>query len=156
VGCPTELHRRANSVSRRDAFPDVPAEVRRRMSKIKKTHTKPELMVRRIAHRLGYRFRLHRRDLPGSPDLVFPSRRKVVFVHGCFWHRHNCPLSGALPSTRVSYWTPKLERNVERDAEVRTKLQALGWEVLVLWECEIANADAVEQRLRNFLGWARH
>lgn len=122
---------------------------------IRKIDTKPELKVRQLAHRLGYRFRLHRRDLPGTPDLVFPGRRKIIFVHGCFWHRHDCRLSGAVPSTRADYWAPKLRRNVERDQTARTKLAALGWEVLVLWECEVRDTDATKQRLNEFLGSER-
>jgi DNA mismatch endonuclease (patch repair protein) len=130
--------------------------VRQRMARIRKTNTKPELAVRRLAHSLGYRFRLHRKNLPGTPDLVFPRHRKVVFVHGCFWHRHDCKLSGAVPSTRRSYWEPKPRRNVERDQTAQTELSELGWRVMVLWECEIKNStDAVVQRLNDFLGAAR-
>ncbi len=100
--------------------------------------TGPEKVVRRLAHGLGYRFRLHRRDLPGSPDLVFPGRRKVVFVHGCFWHRHGDPACwrSRLPKSRPEFWVPKLSANAARDAGVKAALRAAGWEVLVIWECE--------------------
>lgn len=132
-------------------FDDVPDMVRRRMSRIRGKDSKPELAVRRLAHSLGYRYRLHRRDLPGSPDLVFPKRRKVIFVHGCFWHQHQgCPRT-SLPRTRPEYWLPKLARNVERDGESQARLEALGWDVAVLWECQTEDADALTQRLRAFL-----
>lgn len=122
------------------------------MSRIRRADTKPERAVRRAAHRLGYRFRLHRRDLPGTPDLVFPRHRKVVFVHGCFWHQHEGCASGRLPRSRPEYWHAKLARNAERDAEAKAKLEELGWKVEVLWECEVADADSLAPRLRAFLG----
>lgn len=111
-------------------------------------------MVRRLAHSLGYRFRLHRRDLPGNPDLVFPGHRSVIFVHGCFWHQHPDPecRSSHTPRSRTEYWVPKLQRNVERDAENLSRLESLGWQVLVIWECELKDRDAVAERLRAFLG----
>jgi DNA mismatch endonuclease (patch repair protein) len=100
---------------------------------------------------MGFRFRLHRRDLPGSPDLVFPGRRKVIFVHGCFWHQHpGCHLARR-PKSRPEYWPAKLDRNVERDAQVRDRLAAAGWEVLVVWECETADQVALRRRLSSFL-----
>ena len=106
------------------------------MRRITKTDTKPEFAVRRAAHRLGYRFRLHRRDLPGTPDLVFPRLRKVILVHGCFWHQHvGCRLARQ-PKSRPDYWLPKLERNWKRDAETQATLRELGWDVLVVWECQ--------------------
>lgn len=113
--------------------------------------TKPELAVRRLAHGMGYRYRLNRRDLPGTPDLVFPSRRKVIFVHGCFWHQHDCRLGQKQPSTNRDYWLPKLARNVERDAENQTRLAQLGWEALIVWECEIKNTSVLRDRIRAFL-----
>ena len=114
---------------------------------------KPELIVRRAAHALGYRFRLHRRDLPGKPDLVFPSRHKVIFVHGCFWHQHDDPqcLDGRLPKSRAEYWGPKLQRNVERDAAHVAALEADGWKVLSIWECDTKDAVALEKRIQRFL-----
>jgi DNA mismatch endonuclease (patch repair protein) len=124
----------------------------RNMSRIRSSNTKPELLVRRLAHRLGYRFRLHRRDLPGAPDLVFPSRRKVIFVHGCYWHQHPGCREGRPPSSNQSYWLPKLRRTQERDDAALRDLTDTGWESLVLWECELANDRAVERTIRNFLG----
>jgi DNA mismatch endonuclease, patch repair protein len=126
----------------------APASISERIRRIRKTDTKPELAVRRAAHALNYRFRLHRRDLPGTPDLVFPSRRKVILVHGCFWHQHDCPLGGKQPSTNQHYWLPKLARNVARDVAVRKKL---GGAVLVIWECETQDAAKVGRKLRDFL-----
>lgn len=118
---------------------------------IRKVDTKPELVVRRTAHRLGYRFRLHRRDLPGTPDLVFPRLRKVIFVHGCFWHQHDCPLGSKQPSANTDYWLPKLARNVERDRLARKRLADEGWDVLVIWECQTRRPEAMELVLAHFL-----
>lgn len=122
------------------------------MGRIRGRHTKPEMIVRRIAHRLGFRFRLHRHNLPGSPDMVFAGRRKVVFVHGCYWHRHaNCRFAYQ-PKSNVEFWTTKFARNVERDAEALTKLKEIGWHPLVIWECECDDSEAVAQRLVTHLG----
>lgn len=117
------------------------SESRRRynMQRIRSEDTSPELTVRRMIHRAGIRYRLHRKDLPGRPDLVFGTRRKVIFVHGCFWHQHpsrSCADS-RLPKTRREYWEPKLRRNRERDSQNQVLLREQGWQVLVLWECEI-------------------
>ena len=121
------------------------------MRRIRKTDTKPELRVRRLAHAMGFRFRLHRRDLPGTPDLVFPRLHKVIQVHGCFWHQHpGCRLA-RMPKSRLDYWAPKLERNHERDADAHAKLVSLGWDVLVIWECETEIEDALAARLSSFL-----
>jgi DNA mismatch endonuclease (patch repair protein) len=121
------------------------------MRRIRKVDTKPELRVRRLAHRLGYRFRLHRRDLPGTPDLVFPRLRKAILVHGCFWHQHpGCRLACA-PKSRLEYWEPKLRRNRERDQLARAELADRGWEVLVIWECETEHAELLAARIRAFL-----
>ena len=106
------------------------------MARVRSEDTGPEMLVRRTVHSLGYRFRLHRRDLPGKPDLVFPSRCKVIFVHGCFWHQHRCKRGNRVPSTRREYWVPKLRRNVSRDRRVVRELRKLGWEVLKVWECQ--------------------
>ncbi|MEI6158543.1 MAG: very short patch repair endonuclease [Roseococcus sp.] len=124
----------------------------RLMSRIRSANTVPELAVRKLCHSWGYRYRLHRRDLPGSPDLVFPRLRKIVFVHGCFWHRHSdpCCRNSVLPKTRREWWEAKLSANVRRDARNEAALTALGWEVLVIWECEIRNARHRE-RLEQFL-----
>jgi len=111
------------------------------------------MVVRRLAHRLGYRFRLHRKSLPGSPDLVFPSRQKAIFVHGCFWHRHDCKWGRKTPRVRHDYWLPKLERNQTRDRANLETLDRLGWSVLLLWECELGRLSEhdLAQRLRSFL-----
>ena len=121
------------------------------MSKIRSANTKPELTVRRIAHRLGYRFRLHRRDLPGSPDLVFPSRRAAIFVHGCYWHGHGCKRGGRGAKSNTGYWGPKLERTKARDEAAVQALEAAGWSVLTLWECELGRSEDVERHLDGFL-----
>lgn len=114
-------------------------------------NTGPELKVRRLVHALGYRFRLHRKDLPGSPDLVFPGRKAVIFVHGCFWHGHNCPRGAREPKTNVSYWRAKIQRNVSRDLQTLEKLSDQGWRSLTIWECELRNSAAVAITLKAFL-----
>ena len=124
------------------------------MRRIKSGDTIPEMAVRRLVHRLGYRYRLHRRDLPGRPDLVFPARKKILFVHGCFWHQHavkQCSDS-RVPKSNTTYWTPKLKANTERDARNIAALEEAGWKVLVLWECEIATAIDLKARITRFLG----
>ena len=121
------------------------------MRRIRSRGTKPELLIRSLTHRLGYRFRLYRSDLPGCPDLVFPGRRKVVFVHGCFWHGHHCGVGARVPKTNTEYWTKKIARNRARDVAARKQLQLDGWEVLVLWECETRNEAAILKRLMRFL-----
>jgi len=126
-------------------------QISEQMRRIRKVDTKPELLVRRLAHRLGYRYRLHRRDLPGTPDLVFPSKRKVVLVHGCFWHQHHCPLGSKKPRTNVHYWLPKLARNKDRDVTAQRALEKLGWSILVVWECETRDESRLTKRLRRFL-----
>jgi DNA mismatch endonuclease (patch repair protein) len=114
--------------------------------------TSPEMRVRRLLHRSGFRYRLHSKGLPGTPDLVFPGRRKVIFVHGCFWHQHpGCPRS-VRPSSNTEYWRKKLDRNIERDKETTHKLGEAGWQALVLWECELKDETALLQRLSLFLG----
>ncbi|KIC39589.1 very short patch repair endonuclease [Leisingera sp. ANG-M7] len=120
------------------------------MAKIRAKNTKPEMLVRRMVHGLGFRYRLHRKDLPGKPDLVFGPRRKVIFVHGCFWHLHDCR-DGRIPASRRDYWELKLLRNAERDAEQLAALQAAGWKVLTIWECETKDLAALEDRLADFL-----
>lgn len=129
----------------------VSDERRRTMRAVKSRDTKPEMKVRRIAHSMGYRYRLHRADLPGKPDLVFPSRRKVIFVHGCWWHGHDCKRGAREPATNRDYWLPKLARNKKRDAENEKLLGADGWNVLTFWECQLKDADELAVRLRNFL-----
>ena len=122
------------------------------MRSVRSKDTAPELAVRRLAHRLGYRYRLHRSDLPGKPDIVFPRRRKIIFVHGCFWHQHpNCK-EAQTPSSNTGYWNPKLARNVERDAKNTDALVSHGWGVLIVWECETKNKTTLQDRLLEFLG----
>ena len=122
------------------------------MRRIRSKNMKPEMLVRSLVHKMGYRFRLHKRDLPGKPDLVFASRKKVIFVHGCFWHGHDigCP-DARQPKSNQSYWSPKLRTNKERDARNETALQEAGWKVLTLWECELGNQAALGKRLKAFL-----
>ena len=123
------------------------------MRRIKSKDTKPEIAVRRAVHALGFRFRLHRKELPGKPDLVLTRHRKVILVHGCFWHSHRDPdcKDGRLPKSRLDYWLPKLARNKSRDAAAIRKLKRMGWSVLTVWECECAHPDKLEYRLRLFL-----
>ena len=123
----------------------------RLMSRIRGKDTKPEMIVRRLAWSLGVRYRLHRRDLPGCPDMVFATRGKAIFVHGCFWHRHEgCP-ANRIPKSHVEFWTDKLEKNRLRDMDNQTKLRQMGWEVLVVWECETKDRDALRAKIRGFL-----
>ncbi|MBS1822352.1 MAG: DNA mismatch endonuclease Vsr [Acidobacteria bacterium] len=124
-----------------------------RMALVRSTDTKPEMLVRRLIFHLGFRYRLHARDLPGCPDVVFRSRKKVIFVHGCFWHRHSsaaCKLA-RLPKSRQSFWSTKLEANRRRDQTNRRKLRNLGWNVLQIWECELKNIDKLQRRIVRFL-----
>ncbi len=121
------------------------------MAAVKGKNTKPEIQVRKLAHALGYRFRLHRRDLPGSPDLVFPGRRAVIFVHGCFWHGHDCRRGARAPKTTAAYWRDKIARNKARDAHALAALESQGWRALTLWECELKREDFAG-RIGAFLG----
>lgn len=122
------------------------------MRKIRSKDTKPELFVRKIVYGLGYRYRLHWKKLPGCPDLVFPGRKKVIFVHGCFWHQHegNCKIS-RIPKSNKEFWIPKLMRTKERDRKNYFLLSELGWRYLIIWECEIGNVDNITKKLKNFL-----
>lgn len=121
------------------------------MSRIGGKNTAPELIVRRLLHSLGYRYRLHRRDLPGTPDIVFPGRRKAVFVNGCFWHAHGCRI-GRPPKSRRRYWITKFERNRCRDRENLTDLRRLGWRVLTVWQCQTRKPRGLQKKLISFLG----
>jgi DNA mismatch endonuclease (patch repair protein) len=121
------------------------------MRRIRSKDTSPEIALRSLIHRLGYRFRLHRKDLPGNPDMVFPSRRKVIFVHGCFWHQHRECREGRVPGSRLEYWGPKLRRNQERDAEAQASLKGQGWRSLTVWECQLKDAAAVLKTVKRFL-----
>lgn len=120
------------------------------MQAVKGRDTGPEKTVRSLLHQKGYRFRLHRKGLPGTPDIVFPSRKAVVFVHGCYWHGHGCRI-GRLPKSRLDYWGPKIDANRMRDARKLNELAAAGWRSLVVWQCDLGDAVALEQRLREFL-----
>jgi DNA mismatch endonuclease (patch repair protein) len=126
-------------------------QISEQMSSIRKKDTRPEMIVRKLVHAMGYRFRLHRSDLPGTPDLVFPSRRKIIQVQGCFWHQHSCKLGVRKPATNKGYWLPKLARNVERDRLSRQALQALGWSLLEIWECETRDPPKVAGAIQKFL-----
>ena len=127
-----------------------PEERSRLMSRIRGKDTKPEMVVRRLVHRLGYRFRLHRRDLPGSPDLVFPGKRKVIFVHGCYWHRHDCK-KATTPKSNVEFWQKKFDDNITRDVKNVESLTDLGWETLIVWQCEAEEHTGLADRLITFL-----
>ncbi len=121
------------------------------MSRVRGKNTTPEMRTRRCAHAMGLRFRLHRKDLPGKPDLVFPKHRLAVFVHGCFWHRHPHCSKASSPKSRTEYWQAKFEANVTRDAQVEKKLEAMGWRVEVVWECETRDQEALRNRLDGIL-----
>ncbi len=117
------------------------------MRKVRSKDTSPERKVRSLLHRLGFRFRLHRKDLPGNPDIVLPKHNAVIFVHGCFWHRHPGCSRATTPATRREYWLPKFDRTVRRDAENQAALRRLGWKVVVVWECELRDVEDMEIRL---------
>jgi DNA mismatch endonuclease, patch repair protein len=121
------------------------------MSRIKSRDTKPELAVRSLVHRMGYRFRLHRKDLPGKPDLVFAGRRKVVFVHGCYWHLHDCKYGRVKPATNSLFWSSKRESNKMRDLRINDALLSMGWEILTIWECETKDLKKLSNRVEEFL-----
>lgn len=125
------------------------------MAAIRSRNTKPEMIVRRLVHRLGFRFRLHRRDLPGRPDLVFPRLRKIVEVRGCYWHMHDCSFGRVTPRTNANFWHVKRSGNVRRDMRNLARLRALGWEVLVVWECQTRDLSALKGKLARFLAAAR-
>lgn len=132
--------------------PLSPAERSERMSRIRSKNTKPEVFVRSVLHRMGYRFRLHRKDLPGNPDIVLPKHRIVIFVHGCFWHQHPGCRKATIPENNADYWGRKLRRNIERDRRVTQQLEELSWRVVTLWECEIPRQEAaLRERLNDAL-----
>jgi DNA mismatch endonuclease (patch repair protein) len=129
-----------------------PDERSRRMARIRGRDTRPELIVRRLLSGLGFRYRLHEKKLPGTPDIVFPSLKKVIFVHGCFWHRHTCRQGQSVPSTRPRFWRVKFEQNVSRDRRVRRRLRVEGWRSLAVWECATkGNLDNLASKLIAFL-----
>ncbi len=129
----------------------TPDQRRRNMQAIRGRDTKPEMFVRRLVHKMGYRFRLHRKDLPGRPDLVLPQHRRVIYVHGCYWHVHTCRWGQVVPKTNAKFWATKRAGNVERDKNNRKEIESLGWSVLVVWECETREAETLRDRLAEFL-----
>ena len=124
----------------------------RNMSAIKSKNTKPEIKVRKVLHSMGYRFRLHRKDLPGSPDIVLPKYKTVIFVHGCFWHRHeNCKYAST-PKTRKEFWESKFKANVKRDKEIEEKIKNIGWQSSVIWECELKDTYSLKDKIVDIFG----
>jgi DNA mismatch endonuclease (patch repair protein) len=121
------------------------------MARVRSRDTKPELAVRRLVHGMGYRYRLYLSNLPGKPDLTFPMKRKAIFVHGCFWHGHECTAGTNRPRSRLVYWRPKLSRNRQRDRANLAALRRLGWKVFVIWECQLGNLERVRSRIERFL-----
>lgn len=121
------------------------------MSSVKGRDTQPEKTVRRLLHAMGYRFRLHRRDLPGKPDIVLPKYRKVIFIHGCFWHGHPNCCRALRPQTNAEFWNKKLDSNIKRDEETQAKLKSLGWDVLVIWQCEMRDLENLRRNIKEFL-----
>ena len=128
-----------------------PAERSDIMARVRSKNSRPELLVRKLVFALGYRYRLHAKDLPGHPDLVFRKRRKVIFVHGCFWHRHAACALARLPKSRLDFWVPKLEGNKQRDQRNQKALNKEGWKVLTIWECQLKKLERLESTLRRFL-----
>lgn len=129
----------------------TPEQRRRNMAAIKGKNTQPEMIVRRLVHGMGYRYRLHRKDLPGKPDLVFPGRRKVIEIYGCYWHMHNCRYGQVVPKTNAEFWQNKRLSNVARDTKNLALLEEKGWKVLVLWECQMKNTSELQERIKLFL-----
>ena len=129
----------------------TPEQRRRNMAAIKGKNTKPEMVVRRLVHRLGYRYRLHSKNLPGKPDLFFPGRRKIIDVYGCYWHMHDCPYGRVVPKTNAEFWQTKRLSNVTRDKRNMEELAKQGWRVLILWECEVKDTTKLQERIRKFL-----
>lgn len=121
------------------------------MSKVKQRHTKPEIAVRKLLHRLGYRFRLHSKKLPGTPDIVLPKYKSVIFVHGCFWHQHEGCRKARRPTSNVEFWNEKLDKNIERDKRKESELKDLGWKVLIIWDCEIKDEETLIKKVKKFL-----
>lgn len=122
------------------------------MRSIKGKNTKPEMIVRRLLHASGYRYRVHCREIPGTPDIAFTKRRKVIFIHGCFWHRHAGCARASTPKTNASFWENKFLKNIERDKRVQNELKHGGWSFLIIWECEIRNLNCLKKKLQSFLG----
>jgi DNA mismatch endonuclease, patch repair protein len=129
----------------------TPEERSRIMARVKGRDTKPEKIVRSLLHAMGYRFRLHRKDLPGKPDIVLPKHKKVIFVHGCFWHGHPSCRRAARPTSNVNFWNTKIDGNISRDSAAQAALTSQGWQYLILWQCEISNLTALSNKLAEFL-----
>ena len=129
----------------------LPEKRSRNMAAIQSTNTKPELAVRRLVHGMGYRYRLHAKELPGKPDIVFPSRKKIVFVHVCFWHHHQGCRYATSPKTRMNFWNEKFAQNVARDRRNRLALKKAGWTVMIVWQCELKNSEKLARRIDGFL-----
>ncbi|KMP11495.1 endonuclease [Candidatus Nitromaritima sp. SCGC AAA799-C22] len=131
----------------------TPSKRSKLMSKVRSKDTKPEMIVRRMVFKLGFRYRLHQSDLPGKPDLVFRKLKKIIFVHGCFWHKHSLPSCrlSRLPKSKLNYWLQKLESNKIRDKKNRAKLTQAGWKILIIWECQLKRLDRVKLRTEKFL-----
>ena len=138
-------------MERAAAIMTVDPERSRIMRAVKSRDTAPEMTVRRLVYSMGYRYRLHRKDLPGKPDLAFKSRRKVIFIHGCFWHGHDCKRGARVPKNNREYWETKITRNRERDRQHDEDLKREGWRVFVVWECQIREPEAVAERIKSFL-----
>lgn len=129
----------------------TPEQRSHRMSLIRSKNTQAELRVRRLVYAMGYRYRLHRKDLPGKPDLAFLSIRRVIFVNGCFWHRHQGCRRASIPKSRVAYWKDKFAKTLKRDTKNLTQLKAMGWEYLIIWECELRDTKTLRQKIAEFL-----
>ncbi|WP_306395327.1 very short patch repair endonuclease [Telluria beijingensis] len=142
------LSRKTSEISLSDTR--SPSQRRHIMKSVGQKNTGPELVVRRLLHRMGYRYFLHRKDLPGTPDIVFPGKKKAIFVHGCYWHGHGCS-KGMLPKSRLEYWAPKIAKNRARDVSNVDALTHLGWRVLTIWQCEIRNSNELAMQLQQFL-----
>ena len=121
------------------------------MKAVRPANTRPELQVRKIIHRLGYRYSLHRHDLPGTPDIVFPSRKKILFINGCFWHRHHCKRGQSIPLNNREFWVTKFEKNVVRDKKNKRALNRLGWSYLTIWQCQMHDRESVMNRIIKYL-----
>ncbi|RWE07705.1 MAG: DNA mismatch endonuclease Vsr [Mesorhizobium sp.] len=129
----------------------TPEQRRHIMQSVRQKNTGPEIAIRRALHAMGYRFRLHVKELTGKPDIVFPSRRKAIFVHGCFWHGHDCT-KGRLPKSREDYWGPKIAANKARDEQTMNKLKELGWDCMAVWQCETKDSERIVDKIKLFLG----
>jgi len=141
----------SNNQDEKSLYSNVAPATRRRMQAVRGTNTAPEMVVRSLLHQMGYRFRLHRKDLPGSPDIVLPKHRKIVLVHGCFWHGHEECKRAKLPVNNANTWRMKIEKNQARDQRNITELRHHGWDVLIVWECELKEITQVAERLRDFI-----